>query len=97
MPAGTAGSQLEHLGSLPCVHSCKPDWPSFSMMVAGQSSSGAINNGLVLSKPQLARLIPMNSDTPLAKSRHMSKARGNMDRALEAVSFLKKMILFIYF
>lgn len=23
-PAGAAGYQLEHLGSLPCVHSCKP-------------------------------------------------------------------------
>lgn len=86
MSAGTAGCQLEHLGSLPRVHSCEPGWPSFSMAVSGQSSSGAIN-GLVLSKLQLAQLIPMNSDSPLAKSSRVSKARVNMDGNLDTVSF----------
>lgn len=73
-PAGTAGCQLEHLGSPPCVHLCKPNWLSCSMVVSGQSSNRASPNGLA----QLTQPITMGNDVPLAKASYVAKTRINL-------------------
>lgn len=60
----TAGCHLEPLGFLPCVHSCKPNWLSFNMVVSGQSANGTVHNGLVPMEPQLEQLIPVTFHWP---------------------------------